>query len=143
MAPRNGSKPPERNCPTCSTPESKTPHGAARRAVEAAQAAQQTAQAAQRASQEQRRMAPQMQRPPMPMQRPQMPMQPPGLPPQVAELIQRLTQQQPGAGPARAMQQPEPAAPSSFTGTRPGQMEQEALKRMLVQRMLDAQRGGR
>ena len=45
-----------------------------------------------------------------------------------------------GVGLMRAMGQPEPLAPSSFTGARPGQMEQEALKRMIVQRMLDQQR---
>lgn len=45
-----------------------------------------------------------------------------------------------GVGLMQAMGQPEPLAPSSFTGARPGQMEQEALKRMLVQRMLDQMR---
>ena len=66
-----------------------------------------------------------------------------GIPPQVAALIQRITQQQPGGGLARAIQSPQPAAPSSPTGARPGQIEQEVLKRALEQRMLDQQRGGR
>ena len=45
-----------------------------------------------------------------------------------------------GVGLMRAMGQPEPLAPSSPTGARPGQIEQEALKRMLMQRMLNQMR---
>ena len=62
-----------------------------------------------------------------------------GMHPLVQAIIQHALQQR-SAGPMQGMGRPEPAAPSSPTGSAPGQIEQEALKRVLVQRMIQQQR---
>ena len=61
-----------------------------------------------------------------------------GMHPLVQALIQHALQQR--VSPMQGMGRPEPAAPSSPTGSAPGQIEQEALKRVLIQRMIQQQR---